>query len=437
MVNIDNLVNEWAYRCEKGYPDMDSPSDLRLLKVILKEEGITMPLKEDSIEDIKDKIEKQTGEDVCDFTDDQIRAALDKAILGKDPKTRAYIIKNLQNTCAYNPVLSTLRTKGYGQSLDKKGNSVENKIVKKYANEIKQLTIDATEEERDIYINYLSNPSDQINFKPKLTGNLYDDAKSTGIPPSITNKIMQYVTTDSGNKGVGMGEFGMALLFKNIGDAVGAGDLSINGETFEIKGENATLGKRPDEINAIDVTNLSKYMIKNNDEVDDKDLLFRKEDRKTKAGKDKKVNVLYYKGTEVKKNTFAEILSDIYNLSDDKNGFKKDFKEALRVLDTSKKEKHSEAIDEYFDEIDWTTPKGIQNGIALLNFYRYVLKEKFQHFLAHDFGTKGNNKGNYVYASGSPKEMVDTLMGVATFQPISPDNLKPRIGFKGINEEDY
>ena len=42
MVNIDNLVNEWAYRCKKGYPDMDSPSDLRVLKSILKEQGISL-----------------------------------------------------------------------------------------------------------------------------------------------------------------------------------------------------------------------------------------------------------------------------------------------------------------------------------------------------------------------------------------------------------
>ena len=42
MINIDNLVNEWAYRCKKGYPDMDSPSDLRVLKSILKEQGISL-----------------------------------------------------------------------------------------------------------------------------------------------------------------------------------------------------------------------------------------------------------------------------------------------------------------------------------------------------------------------------------------------------------
>ena len=47
MVNIDALLLEWAYRCEKGYPDLDSPSDLKVLKSILKEQGISLPLSED------------------------------------------------------------------------------------------------------------------------------------------------------------------------------------------------------------------------------------------------------------------------------------------------------------------------------------------------------------------------------------------------------
>lgn len=47
MVNIDVLLSEWAYRCKKGYPDLDSPSDLRILKSILKEQNISLPLTED------------------------------------------------------------------------------------------------------------------------------------------------------------------------------------------------------------------------------------------------------------------------------------------------------------------------------------------------------------------------------------------------------
>ena len=43
MVNIDALLNEWAYRCKKGYPDMDSPSDLRVLNKIMKEWDISFP----------------------------------------------------------------------------------------------------------------------------------------------------------------------------------------------------------------------------------------------------------------------------------------------------------------------------------------------------------------------------------------------------------
>ena len=43
MVNIDALLSEWAYRCEKGYPEMDSPSDLIILNEIMNEWGISFP----------------------------------------------------------------------------------------------------------------------------------------------------------------------------------------------------------------------------------------------------------------------------------------------------------------------------------------------------------------------------------------------------------
>ena len=67
MVNIDNLVNEWAYRCEKGYPDLDSPSDLRVLKSILKEQGISLPEQQLSLfseDEMAQMIKKDTGVDI-------------------------------------------------------------------------------------------------------------------------------------------------------------------------------------------------------------------------------------------------------------------------------------------------------------------------------------------------------------------------------------
>ena len=81
MVNIDNLVNEWAYRCKKGYPDMDSPSDLRVLKTILKEEGIKLPeqqlslFSDDEMEKLLVKgvgkpIEKITAKDLTRYAEE-------------------------------------------------------------------------------------------------------------------------------------------------------------------------------------------------------------------------------------------------------------------------------------------------------------------------------------------------------------------------------
>lgn len=40
MKVIDKLVTEWAYRCKKGYPDMNNPDDLKILKEIYSEYGI-------------------------------------------------------------------------------------------------------------------------------------------------------------------------------------------------------------------------------------------------------------------------------------------------------------------------------------------------------------------------------------------------------------
>ena len=74
MVNIDALLSEWAYRCEKGYPDMDSPSDLRVLKTILKEQGISLPSNTtaivaemanfSSVEDVPNTNTETTGADL-------------------------------------------------------------------------------------------------------------------------------------------------------------------------------------------------------------------------------------------------------------------------------------------------------------------------------------------------------------------------------------
>lgn len=42
MSVVDKIVTEWAFRCKKGYPDMNNSDDMKILKEIYSEYGIVM-----------------------------------------------------------------------------------------------------------------------------------------------------------------------------------------------------------------------------------------------------------------------------------------------------------------------------------------------------------------------------------------------------------
>ena len=77
-MTLNELLLEWSYRSEKGYPSMDNPSDLSVLKVILKE----LQLPSDTI--IRSLKEQMTNKakDVFDDEDDRE----DNVTVFDDPK---------------------------------------------------------------------------------------------------------------------------------------------------------------------------------------------------------------------------------------------------------------------------------------------------------------------------------------------------------------
>ena len=218
MVNIDNLVNEWAYRCEKGYPDMDSPSDLRLLKVILKEQGITIPqFQESLVEAKKDDI---STKDIINILD-QIKD--DQAAL-----------KKMQRF-----ILNRSGEKSFFE-FSTNSNVTDN-------------TVDTSNAPQVIF-DILSNNDDLKSFtdfkKPGFSeigseGNFVDFfEKKSGISKESLTKIFNFSGKESG-RGVGKGEVAMALLFNDVKMAsAGAGDLNWAGKSLEVKGSNARLGGR-------------------------------------------------------------------------------------------------------------------------------------------------------------------------------------------------
>jgi hypothetical protein len=60
-MTLDELLLEWSYRSERGYPSVDSPSDVSLLKEILTE----LNLNEEEVEDVIDNLpEEPEGDDL-------------------------------------------------------------------------------------------------------------------------------------------------------------------------------------------------------------------------------------------------------------------------------------------------------------------------------------------------------------------------------------
>ena len=430
MVNIDALLSEWAYRCKKGYPDLDSPSDLKILKSILKEQGISLPefqkqviVEEDDRTSVEKDFEKFDDEldkkdiDPCSALKDQIADLIDDMVArGElDPNNTKQIAKLVGRTCAFRlePILRKhLTDKGFSAL-----------ILKQYAQQIRDLTEDETSDDRKTFADYIRNTSKQINLPEKTRGNLKAEMRKSGLPDGIITKLITHTAQDEGKKGVGMGELALAIVFKNITDSIGKGDLALDGEYFEIKAQAATLGAKPEAFKAsLDtVKRFETYGLK-------------RESVPNKKGTGSTVK-LTFNGIAYKLNAFTEVLPLVFQATEDKEGLRALVKEML--IDDAK---HSpEAVEYGMKDIDLTEAQSIQSTIAKIHFYNYVEDEGFTHFLAHDMGQKSKKgiksivgDGEYIYVKGTPGEMADKLMEAgATFEKTTFNNMRPRIGFGG------
>lgn len=375
MDAFDKLLKNVSYKFDKGYPD--SPEDMAMLfemvnKLVEADEPKKLS-KNDLIKLIQD----------LDLDDDQI--------------TKLY--NRTKNFTTYRPIKSTLTSKDYNPL-----------VLKKFSKEIQDLIEDLPKNEVDDFVKYLSDKEKQIDFPGNSKGNLFNTLAKTGVPDSVVKKVVYHTSQDEGKRGVGMGELGLSLVFKNVGSSKGKGDLSINGEEFEIKGEGATLGDKPSKLEGVIGPKLEPFGVT--------------------IG-----NKMEFNGQTYNKNAFAQLLADVYKATDKKDQLKTIIKDIL----VNANGLGAEAVDSLFGSIDFSSPESIQTNIALMNFVRYAQKEGFNHFLAHDFGQGGKGNGEYIYVKGSPEEMASQLKSSgAKFEKLSPNNLRPRIGFGTtlVTEED-
>ena len=229
MVNIDALLSEWAYRCEKGYPDMDSPSDLRVLKSILKEQGISLPeFQEQVIVEEEEKTSKRSSTSVV-----QLIQKMSKEGVLKD-KHIEFLTKYLNSRPFQEAIDEYLGTKNIdGNTFGKDETPANEKVFQ----------ILQSEEQVDKFSEYIKNPL-KLSDMPS-SGNLFDEVKkASGLTDTTIQKLLHVKGQEEG-RGVGKAEIFLSMFFDDVKmRVVGKGDLTWAGKYLEVKGSSARLGGR-------------------------------------------------------------------------------------------------------------------------------------------------------------------------------------------------
>lgn len=399
---VEKIIRENCWKFNKGYPD--SQEDINYLKTLIEQEIETKEVNSIVPGDKSGEQQEKVVDVIKDYTSEDIIALFKSLELDQEQLNKLF--NRVNNFNSYRPIRQEVDKAGWNE-----------KIRKKFAKEIQDLIEDLGPEDKQKFIKYLN--SDKIDFLDVVpdngVGKLPNTLASTGVPLDVVSKIITHTSQDEGKRGVGMGEVGLTLLFSDIDASKGKGDLSIDGKEFEIKGNGATLGEKPFNLISAFNDKLGKYGIN------------------VKGGSGKGGIMLNDKPYEM--GQLNQVLVDAYNATEDKEGFKAAFKDIL----VNDNKLGSTAVDARFKNIDFTKPESFNKEIGLMNFVRYAGAEGFTHFLTHDYGSsRGSpNNGNYIYVSGNAETMADKLAkGRVKFQNITPNTLRPRIGFNTTYKEE-
>ena len=228
MVNIDALLSEWAYRCEKGYPDLDSPSDLKVLKRILKEQDITLPQLEEQEE------EEKKGPDKKELIDLINKSELNSKVINK-------LFKVIKGSSIRPQFKDYLTKQGYTEDSFKNADADIDRILNVLTN---------TESEE--LLNYIKSPK-KLSDLP-IRGNL---AKEAGLSQTLSQDLIQIVGVDKGGSNIGKVELFLALIFSDVSNRGGGGDLDWEGiGNLEVKGTGGRMGQQSGRGNYINGVNM-------------------------------------------------------------------------------------------------------------------------------------------------------------------------------------
>lgn len=367
------------------------------------------------------------------------------------------LFARIRNFPSFRPIQEIMKRAGWN-------GLIVNRFSKEIQDLIEDIQSDRGKDAVEYFTRYILGKTDggKATWPRHREGCLSETLAATGVDYLLISKIISHTSQDEGKRGVGMGEVAMSLLFSDIKSSKGKGDLAVEDEEgkssrinlgggeFEIKGWGATLGDKPEARNSpkvLAITNPGSGLI---------DLGISNISKGSTGGITYTIDNMQEQANH---SEMASVLSKLYLHSDNQQQWKKHFSNILQT--------HCgltvKSFNKFFNRCDFTSDHGIQNLVAILNFVRYCEKEKFTHFMAHDYGTRSYNKptkkqisqagqagdgadisglrgsekssspscaGRYVYVYGSPDQMAEQLLDSSIgFERIGSNNFRPRIGF--------
>ena len=209
MDALDLFFKKYSYKFPKGYPDMDNPNDKEMMFKMVNEllEAEETPKEEDLKAQLIDLIKSS------DISNETLKK----------------YIRTISGSGSRGELKSYLNQKGYSpESFKTKDSALEYILDKLTDTEVKE------------FMDYIKKPKSL-----KSAGNKGNLSQKTGLSDKLIKDLINIEPgADAGGSAIGKAEIALALLFSDIDNRSGGGDLNYEGKNLEVKGTGGRFGQQ-------------------------------------------------------------------------------------------------------------------------------------------------------------------------------------------------
>jgi hypothetical protein len=240
MVNIDSILSEWSFRCKKGYPDLNNPEDLQILKEVMSEMNVSFPTEFPTEEELVEF--EITSEDGLEFLEEDEFYDISNALI------ESQLLTEDEADVSVDELVNLIKTKQLPQNLL---NKIETMIsasdsevsVYNFLHDTVKLSPKTSKYIINQAINYrcyrklnemASDPNNRLPLADLGTeGNLLEKVRPLGLPEEFIKDIWTIKEPKSG-VAAGAGEVCYQLILQD-GYSPKKGDLAVGSQEFEVK----------------------------------------------------------------------------------------------------------------------------------------------------------------------------------------------------------